>query len=162
MLIVHPVAARVKKPVGVASCDQAAKPPEQQRKRPSDLPPQRADSLTDMWSPSAKACGWSEFDLKHDGRPEVSLERGAGVYSEPLCHGDIGFGALPQNKFRTCVFFRRVIFLRIASGDPFFVFPGTARSCFETAVKSFAVILSIASAPRHWLSGSAAIDSLDC
>ncbi len=80
--------------------------------------------------------------MKHDHRPEVLLERGPGVYTEPLCLRDIGFGASPQDKLRTCVVFRRVIFSRIASGDAFFVSPGTTPNCFETAVRSFAVNLS--------------------
>ncbi len=37
-------------------------------------------------------CMWlSEFDLKHDHRPEVLLERGKGWYTEPWFAFDVGF-----------------------------------------------------------------------
>jgi hypothetical protein len=54
--------------------------------------------------------------LKRDGTPEVLLEHGPGVYTEALCHREIGFGALPRYKFGTCAVFRRVIFSRSFAG----------------------------------------------
>ena len=59
-----------------------------------------------------------------------------------MCRRVTGFGALPQNRFRTCVVFRRVIFSRIASSDPFFVFAGTTPNCFGPAGRSFAAKFS--------------------